>query len=325
MSHHIHSNARTTPAIRLEMQNSSLGVVSLARKYNVTNVTASKWKHRDTVEDKSHRPHKLQTTLSPAEEEVVVQLRTSLLLPLDDLVVVTKRFINSNASRSGISRCLVRHKISRLRDLMPQDEAGDKKIKTFKDYEPGFFHVDIKYLPKMPDQKSRSYLFVGIDRATRWVYLEVLSDKSAKSAQGFLKRLITASPCHIVKLLTDNGKEFTDKYCATGKRKPTGNHVFDKMCAEHDIEHRLTKPRTPQTNGMVERFNGRISDVLGQTRFKSIAELEDTMNKYAKVYNHHIPQKALEHAAPIDAMKSWQQSHPDLFKKKVYKQAGLDK
>ncbi|HID37842.1 MAG TPA: hypothetical protein EYP39_10810 [Ghiorsea sp.] len=75
---------------------------------------------------------------------------------------------------------------------------------------------------------------------------------------------------------------------------------------------------------MVEPFNGRISDILGQTRFKSIAELEDTMNKYAKVYNHHIPQKALQHAAPIDAMKKWQQSHPDLVKKKVYKQTGLD-
>jgi len=324
MSHHIHSNARTTPATRLEMQNSTLGVVALARKYNVTKVTASKWKHRDSVEDKSHRPHRLQTTLSEREEEIVIQLRTSLLLPLDDLVVVTRKFINPAASRSGISRCLVRHKVSRLRELIPKDEADEKKVKTFKDYEPGFFHVDIRYLPRMPDQKSRSYLFVGIDRATRWVYLEVLSDKGAKHAQAFLKRLIAASPCTVQKVLTDNGKEFTDKYCATGKREPTGNHVFDMMCSENNIEHRLTKPRTPQTNGMVERFNGRISDVLGQTRFESIAELIDTMNKYAKVYNHHIPQKALNHTSPIDAMKKWQQTHPDLFKKKVYKQAEPD-
>ena len=58
--------------------------------------------------------------------------------------------------------------------------------------------------------------------------------------------------------------------------------------------------------------------------FFSFAELIDTMNKYAKIYNHHIPQKSLNHTSPIDAMKKWQQNHPDLFKKKVYKQAEPD-
>ena len=44
-------------------------------------------------------------------------------------------------------------------------------VKAFKDYAPGFPHVDVKYLPQMPDEDSRRYLFVAIDRATRWVYL----------------------------------------------------------------------------------------------------------------------------------------------------------
>jgi len=34
------------------------------------------------------------------------------------------------------------------------------------------------------------------------------------------------------------------------------------------IEHRLNKPGTPQTNGTVERFNGRISDILKTHRKK---------------------------------------------------------
>jgi len=39
--------------------------------------------------------------------------------------------------------------------------------KTFKDYAPGFVHVNIKYLPHMADESDRHCLFVAIDRTTR--------------------------------------------------------------------------------------------------------------------------------------------------------------
>ena len=48
-----------------------------------------------------------------------------------------------------------------------------------------------------------------------------------------------------------------------------GQHEFDQLCANLDIEHRLTPPMRPQTNGMVERLNGRIEDVLQNHRFQS--------------------------------------------------------
>ena len=310
MSYKIHSNARTTPAVRKEIHASPLGPVALADKFNISRLTARKWKSRDSVEDRSHRPHTLHTTLSPLEEEVVVALRTILLLPLDDLLAVTKAFINEKVSRSGLDRCLRRHGVSRLKDLIPQEVEEKRIVKTFKDYAPGFVHVDVKYLPQMPDQTHRSYLFVGIDRATRWVYLEILPDKGADNAQQFLTRLIDKAPFKIEKVLTDNGKEFTDRFCATGQRKPTGKHLFDKVCSDHSIEHRLTQSRSPQTNGMVERFNGRISEVVKQTRFESIAELKETLLRYMAIYNHHIPQKALSHQSPIEAMKLWQKKTP---------------
>jgi hypothetical protein len=75
---------------------------------------------------------------------------------------------------------------------------------------------------------------------------------------------------------------------------------------------------------MVERFNGRISEIVNQTRFGSAAELESTPHNYAKIYNHNIPQRALKHQTPIQALKKWQQEKPDLFLKRVYNQAGLD-
>ena len=107
----------------------------------------------------------MRTTLTPAQEAVVVELRKTLLLPLDDLLVVVREFINSKVSRSGLDRCLRRHGVSNLRKLMPDAEKVPSK-KSFKDYEPGFVHVDVKYLPKMKDEDRRKYLFVAIDRAS---------------------------------------------------------------------------------------------------------------------------------------------------------------
>lgn len=75
---------------------------------------------------------------------------------------------------------------------------------------------------------------------------------------------------------------------------------------------------------MVERFNGRISEVVRQTRFASAAELETTLERYLKTYNQQIPQRALNHLSPVQALKEWQKKKPELFKKRVYNQAGLD-
>ena len=81
--------------------------------------------------------------------------------------------------------------------------------------------------------------------------------------------------------------------------------VSNQSVAQLAIEHCLIKPRTPQTNGMVERFNGRIAEVLATTRFDSSEHLTDTIKRYVQVYNQHIPQKALGHITPIQAMKNW--------------------
>jgi hypothetical protein len=57
-----------------------------------------------------------------------------------------------------------------------------------------------------------------------------------------------------------------------------------------------------------------VSEIVQQTRFASSSELHETLNNYAQVYNYHIPQKALGHIAPIEALKKWQTMKPELFK-----------
>ena len=148
-------------------------------------------------------------------------------------------------------------------------------------------------------------------------------DQTEASSVDFLRRLQRVAPMKILDVLTDNGSQFTDRFTSK-TRTPSGRHAFDVACSSMGIEHRLCPPRHPQTNGMVERFNGRISDLVNQTRFANAAELDATLNQYMTTYNHHIPQRALNHQSPIQALKRWQVDKPELFVKRVYKHAGLD-
>ncbi|WP_156682291.1 integrase core domain-containing protein, partial [Tepidimonas fonticaldi] len=90
------------------------------------------------------------------------------------------------------------------------------------------------------------------------------------------------------------------------------------------IEHRLTRPRRPQTNGMVERFNGRIEEVLRSHHFLSGQDLEQTLLRYAWLYNHHLPQTALDARTPMQAMKDWYRRRSDLFQKRPHNHPGHD-
>jgi transposase InsO family protein len=318
----LHKNATTTPGIRQRLSGSDEPASVLALRYGVSEETARKWKRRDSVRDLSATPHNLQTTLSVAQEAVVVELRRFLLLPLDDLLAVTREFLNPEVSRSGLDRCLRRHGVSNLKALLPKTPAEPRK--TFKAYEPGFLHVDVKYLPQMADETTRRYLFVAIDRPTRWVFVRIMPAKTAANARRFLRDLNRACPIRITKLLTDNGKEFTDRLFASRARAASGDHEFDQLCVELGIEHRLTPPKSPQTNGMVERFNGRIADVLKTNRFDSALDLEQTLMRYVALYNTQLPQSVLGSRTPMQAMKDWHKSHPHLFVKSPRNLPGRD-
>lgn len=114
-------------------------------RYSVNKATAYKWLRRDDFNDRSRRPATLQTTLRPEQEAIVVAPRTSLLLPLDDLLAITRAFINPAASRSGLDRLLQREGIGNLRALIAaQTSEGEvPEKKGFKDYEPGYFHMEV--------------------------------------------------------------------------------------------------------------------------------------------------------------------------------------
>jgi transposase InsO family protein len=98
------------------------------------------------------------------------------------------------------------------------------------------------------------------------------------------------------------------------------NRYFDRLYRALGIEHRLTTPRTPKTNGMVERFNGRIADILKTNRFDSA----EALTRYVALHNHQFPQSALKSKTPMQAIKDWYATHPHLFRKRPYDCPGFE-
>src|ERR1700754_5119956 len=153
------------------------------------------------------------------------------------------------------------------------------------------------------------YLYVAIDRRSRSVHLAVKDDETEASAIAFLREAAAALPFHMTHVLTDNGSCFTQ--------------AFAKVCAELGAQYRHTKPRTPQTNGMVERFNGRIaSDVLAITVY-SHEQLEQLLRGFNAAYNARR-QRVLEGQTPDQVVAERLTAKPALAKAKPSRRAGPD-
>jgi transposase InsO family protein len=305
MELNLHANATTTPKVRAYIQRSKKPVANLAVELGVSETTIRRWRRRTIVADRSHVPKKLTTSLSAIEEALVRELRTELHLALDDITEVMRRCVNAKLSRSAIHRCLKRHGLGR------RSQPDKPTVGVFEQATVGFIHVDLKHLPAL--QRRRSYAFVAIDRATRYVYLEIHPRRDGDTAAGFLNRFLAHFPHQVHTILSDNGSEFTDRFAVDMKNKPldrpSGRHPFDRICAQHKIDHRLTKPYRPQTNGLVERFNRRIVEAIGRQPKRGIAhrlfvshqDRDAFLHRFVGDYNR-TRLKCLGYLAPLQAL-----------------------
>src|SRR4051794_22705785 len=96
---------------------------------------------------------------------------------------------------------------------------------------------------------------------------------------------------------------------------------FAKACTELGAQYRHTKPRTPQTNGMVERFNGRIvSEVLAITLY-SHDQLEQLLRGFNAAYNARR-QRVLDGQTPDQVVAERLTAKPELANAKPSGRAG---
>ena len=149
-----------------------------------------------------------------------------------------------------------------------------------------------------------------------WVY----DNKSAESTIDFMDKVLDFFPFKITHILTDNGLEFTNKLIRSKKgelcQKPS---KMDEKCKKNDIDHRLTKPSTPKTNGMVERVNGTIkNNTILKKDFENRIEMERELIAFLCAYNlyrrHGSLRKELNVKTPIQAVKKWFELKPEIFK-----------
>ena len=298
----LHGSARTTEAIRRTIQNSEESIRVLAQRFGINPKTVAKWKKRTTIQDQAMGPKQIQSTvLSTEEEALIVTFRKHTLLPLDDCLYALQETI-PQLTRSSLHRCLQRHGISRL------PEIGDKPIrKRFKSYPIGYFHMDIA---EVRTDEGKLYLFVAIDRTSKFVFAELHERATRPIASDFLKRLIARVPYTIHTILTDNGIQFanrsTDKYAF--------QLLFDRICDAHNIDPRLTKPNHPWTNGQVERMNRTLKNATVHRYFYDThQQLRDHLDTFIMAYNFAKRLKTLKGLTPYEYIYQHWQEHPDKF------------
>jgi hypothetical protein len=130
---------------------------------------------------------------------------------------------------------------------LPKDEATGKRSR-FKTYEIGYVHIDSC---ELRHADGKLIMFLAIDRVSKFTYVEFRDRAGKMDGSDFLRNVVAAFPYKIHTVLTDNGMAFADlpKYRHGDSRHALGAHIFDRVWKEHGIEHRLTKPYHPWTNG----------------------------------------------------------------------------
>lgn len=297
----LHQCAKTTHTIRAEIQNTEASVAELAKRYHINFKTVLKWKHREGVKDAPMGPRQRTSILSELEEALIVAFRMKTLLPLDDVLYALQPMI-PHLSRSNLHRCLQRHGISRLPKLQQQ------RVKAkFKQYEIGYFHIDIS---EVRCEEGKFYLFVAIDRTSKFAYTEIHPQATKPVAAAFLEHLIKVVPYKIHIVLTDNGVQFTSRAGQDTWRV----HIFERVCQAHSIEHRLTKVNHPWTNGQVERMNRTIKEATVKLyHYVSVDQLRSHVHDFLMAYNFAKRLKALQGKTPYEYICHIYIDKPRLF------------
>ena len=310
----LHGSATTTEAVRRAIQARQESVRALAKRHGVSPTTVQKWRKRSTTADARMGPKEIRSTVLTREEEaIIVAFRQQTLLPLDDCLYTLQPTI-PHLRRSSLHRCFQRHGIARL----PETDGDKPSRSRFKAYPIGYFHVDIA---EVRTEEGKLHLFVAIDRTSKFAFVQLHERATRRVAADFLRALIAAVPYTIHTVLTDNGTQFVDNTPTNREAEAIAEaywavrdeprlyrlHAFAGACEKSGIEHRLTKPRHPWTNGQVERMNRTIKDAtVKRFYYESHDQLRQHLADFVAAYNFARRLKTLKGLTPYEAIcKAW--------------------
>jgi transposase InsO family protein len=215
-------------------------------------------------------------------------------------------------SRSALHRCLRRHGISRL----PRDPEKASKRGRFAGTRIGYVHIDACELRLT---QGKLLMFLAIDRVSKFTHVAFFDANTKANGAAFLREVVAAFPYAIHTVLTDNGMAFADLPKNRGRYPEIeavfGGHVFDRVCDEHGIEHRLTKPYHPWTNGQAERMNRTVKDATVKAfHYPDLDALRAHVVAFVAAYNFAKHLKALRWRTPFQAVCDAWRTDPSPFK-----------
>jgi transposase InsO family protein len=159
-------------------------------------------------------------------------------------------------------------------------------------------------------------MFLAIDRVSKLVHVASFEAATKLNGAAFLREVVATFPYAIHTVLTDNGMAFADlpRYRDGPTARWTG-HVFDRVCREHGIEHKLTKPYHPWTNGQAERMNRTVKEATVKVfPYPDLEALKAHVLAFGRAHNFAKHLKALRWRTPFQAVLDAWTKDPSIFK-----------
>ena len=274
-------------------------ITDVAAKFNVSRQTVYRWLAKyeegglEALADESHRPLHVPHQMDGLIEVRVLDMRRRHHLwgPKRIHFELKKEGLNP-PSHMAIYRAL-------LRSGLIQKGERKKVLKTFARWERGrpmeLWQMDVVGSIFTVDG-TEAKILTGIDDHSRFIVCTGVMARA--TARPVCEHFVAALSRWGVpeEILTDNGKVFTGRF----GRNDT-EVLFDKICRENGITHRLTQPAHPTTTGKIERWHYTLRrEFVGENTFTSLHDLQEKLDVWVREYNTERPHQQLGMETPLE-------------------------
>ena len=263
----LHSNANTTPRTRKYIKTSKKSDSELAKELGISIDTVRKWRRRDSVIDKSHRPNVIHRRLNAEQEWIILYLRKRLMLSLDELLDVGCELINKDLSRSSLSRCLKKNNVPRV------VKSDISKL--------GEVIVDIVQVPPEIYAKN-AYLIVFTEVYTSYISFALINNFNNDSKKKLISFLTESLPYDINKFIIQKNEDVES--------------LLKMMNVEYDVcDNELMSFNSGEISF---DFKKDISDIISGVAYDERLGLPSILLSYEDILNKRIIRKRLKNLTP---------------------------